>query len=62
LDEDGSLTGKGANSIATGYYKQHEQKECEFTTEYKDNGNNKKLSYMPIMCDNTVQVRRVHFH
>lgn len=56
LDEDGSLTGKGPGSWATGYYKHHEQKECEMG---KDFDPNELEPWMPILCDNTVQIRRL---
>lgn len=59
LDEDGSLTGKGAGSWAVGYNKHHEQKECSFGPDY---GEWVRESYMPMYCDNTVQIRRVLVH
>jgi hypothetical protein len=55
FDKDGSLTGKGANSFATPYQKHHEQPECEFSAEVRDEFNG-------IICDPSVQVRRVAFH
>jgi len=51
-DLDGSLTGKGANSWATPYYAHHDLPECEQDLEVMDG----------VLCDSTVQVRRVAFH
>jgi hypothetical protein len=50
-DLDGSLTGKGPGSWATPYFKHHTQKEC-----VKD-----MAVYHGMICDNTVQVRRIAF-
>lgn len=50
-DEDGTLTGKGANSFATYFYEHHNQPECEHL-EDEFNG---------VTCDNSVQIRRVAF-
>ena len=44
LDEDGSITGKGANSWATPYYVHHNQTECEHNA----------TSWGAVYCDNTV--------
>lgn len=51
-DLDGSLTGKGPNSWATVYYKHHDQPECDQDLDVMDG----------VMCDSTVQIRRVAFH
>lgn len=51
LDEDGSVTGKGAGSWATPYFPHHNQTECEHNATY----------WGSVFCDNTVQVRRVTF-
>lgn len=51
LDEDGSITGKGAGSWATPYYPHHNQTECEYNKTY----------WGAVYCDNTVQVRRITF-
>ena len=51
-DLDGTLTGKGANSWATVYYKHHDQPECTTDLDAMDG----------VTCDGTVQVRRVAFH
>jgi hypothetical protein len=50
-DEDGTLTGKGANSFATYFYEHHNQPECEHLED----------EYNGVTCDNTVQIRRVAF-
>jgi len=52
LDEDGTLTGKGAKSWATPFYQHHNHSECEHNLTY----------WGGTFCDNTVQVRRVAFH
>jgi len=52
LDEDGSVTGKGAISWATPYYVHHNQTECEHNA----------TAWGAVFCDNTVQIRRVAFH
>ena len=52
LDEDGSLTGKGAGSWATPYYPHHNHTACETNISY----------FGGVFCDNTVQVRRIAFH
>lgn len=52
LDEDGSLTGKGAGSWATPYYPHHNVSECETNVTY----------YGGVFCDNTAQVRRIAFY
>lgn len=51
LDEDGTLTGKGQGSWATPYYPHHNHTECEHNETY----------YGGVVCDNTVQVRRIAF-
>jgi hypothetical protein len=51
-DLDGSLTGKGANSWATVYYKHHDQPECEQDLELMDG----------VLCDSTIQIRRIAFY
>ena len=55
LDLDGTLTELGENTWATHYYKYLEQPECMYDedTLFKFNG---------VICDNTVQVRRVSMH
>lgn len=55
LDQDGTLTGKGANTWATPYYKYHEQPECFFDSTTLD-------VYNGVLCDSTVQIRRVAFY
>jgi hypothetical protein len=50
-DEDGTLTGKGAGSWATSYWKHLEVAECEYDASF----------WGAIYCDNTVEVRRVAF-
>jgi hypothetical protein len=50
-DETGSLTGLGANTWAVPYWKHLEQPECTVDLELMGG----------IICDNTVQVRRVAF-
>jgi hypothetical protein len=50
-DLDGTLTGKGPKTWATYYYGHHEQSECETNLE----------DYDGVICDSTVQVRRVSF-
>lgn len=52
LDEDGSITGKGAGSWATPYYPYHNHTECEYNETY----------YGGVFCDNTVQIRRIAFY
>ncbi len=47
LDQDGTLTGKGANTWATPYYKYHEQPECFFDSTTLD-------VYNGVLCDSTV--------
>lgn len=54
-DLDGTLTGKGAKSWATPYYLHHEQPGCTFDTATR-------TKYNGIVCDNTVEIRRVAFH
>jgi hypothetical protein len=51
LDLDGSLTGKGANSMSTFFYPHLEVEECE-RSEVFDGVN----------CDPTVQIRRIAIH
>lgn len=52
FDKDGTLTGKGANTWATPHEKHHELPECK--TDLK--------VYDGVVCDSTVQVRRLSFH
>jgi len=51
-DLDGSLTGIGPKTWATPYYKHHEVPECKVSMFIHDG----------VICDSTVQVRRVVFH
>jgi len=51
LDEDGTLTGKGAGSWATPYQASMNVKECETNHTY----------FGGVFCDNTAQLRRVAF-
>jgi len=52
LDKDGSLTEKGPNTYAAGYFRHLEVPECT-----------KDLSvYDGVICDRTVQIRRLAFH
>jgi len=53
-DLDGTLTGKGAGSWATFHYKHHEQKGCDWSSETLAKWNG-------VICDNSVQIRRVAF-
>jgi len=55
LDLDGTLTGKGANTWATPYYKYHEQPECEFDANTRD-------VWDGVICDNSIEVRRIAFY
>jgi hypothetical protein len=48
-DLDGSLTGLGPKTWATPYYKYNEQPECQVNMAVYDG----------IICDSTVQVRRI---
>ena len=48
-DLDGTLTGLGPNTWATSYWKHNEQPECQVDMDVYDG----------ILCDDTVQVRRV---
>lgn len=50
-DIDGTLTGKGAGSWATAYFKHNEQPECT----------NNAAVFDGLTCDNTAQVRRIAF-
>jgi len=49
-DLDGTTTGKGPNSWATPYFKHNEQDACDI-----DESTNS------LMCDNSVQVRKLEF-
>jgi len=51
-DNDGTLTGKGAGSWASYFYASHLVPECE----------HKQDEYDGVICDNTVQIRRLAFH
>jgi hypothetical protein len=51
-DMDGSLTGLGPDTYATKGYKHVQQPECSLDDELFDG----------VVCDNTVQIRRVAFH
>ena len=55
-DLDGTLTEKGADSWATPYWK-HNAKQAECTTTEDE-----KSTYNGLLCDNTVQVRRIVMH
>jgi hypothetical protein len=55
FDLDGSLTGLGANSWTTPYFKHHEVAECQF--------DDATLTLMGgVVCDDTIEVRRIAFH
>jgi len=54
-DRDGSLTKQGPDSYASYFQKHHEQPECVFTTESRD-------EFDGVVCNNEVQIRRVAFH
>jgi hypothetical protein len=51
-DTDGTTTGKGAQSWSTYFYEFHLQPGCEHAEE----------THNGVVCDNSVQVRRVIFH
>jgi hypothetical protein len=55
FDKDGTLTGKGPKTWATPYLKQHELPECD----YKDM--TKRALFDGVVCDATVQVRKLSF-
>jgi hypothetical protein len=46
----------GKGSWATGYFKHLDQEECKLTKEF---GDAPAENYMPIYCDNTIQIRRI---
>jgi hypothetical protein len=50
-DLDGSLTGKGAKTWATHYYKHHEQPECEHLEN----------EFGGVTCTSDIQIRRIAF-
>lgn len=51
-DKDGSLTNLGPNTYASAYFKHLEQPECRVDKDVYDG----------VICDNTVQIRRVSFY
>jgi len=52
-DLDGSLTGKGADTWATAFWQHNAaQPECATTAD-------EKAMYDGLLCDNTVEVRRI---
>jgi hypothetical protein len=61
-DEDGSLTGMGANSWATPYWKHnHWDGVCEIDTTMIQIGNTYSEEMQGLVCPPEVQVRRVAF-
>ena len=54
-DTDGSLTGLGSHSWATGYFPNLEQPECEYDEATRE-------KFDGVICDGTVTIRRVVFY
>jgi hypothetical protein len=50
-DLDGSFTGMGADTYASYYYKHNDHEECTYNAN----------KYDGIVCDSSVQIRRVAF-
>jgi len=50
-DLDGTVTGKGADTYATAYYKHHDVAECEYDADY----------WGSVFCEPGVQIRRIAF-
>ena len=55
FDLDGTLTDLGPNSWAVAYWKHLEQPECFYDSATQ-------FTYGGILCEDTVQVRRLAFH